>query len=91
VKVVRLKMTGRAFPLQYEGELDDGRWIYFRERHSFWWLGIGPSLAAAVRNEIARGELRRFGEIEPEVAENLIRAIVATEPGRLSNEEVMSP
>lgn len=51
----RLTMTCAACPLQYEGELWDGRRLYFRYRFGWARLGVGPDDEAARRDEDAAG------------------------------------
>ena len=83
-------VTCNACPHQAEGQLDDGRWFYFRARHNSWSISIGTSVADAVNNEID-GEAFACGDDPhgwlsygnaPKQARQLVEAIcvIATEP-----------
>lgn len=55
-----LAITTRAAPVQIEGGLPDGRYLYFRERHSDWAVGIGrdkdSALDASMREPLLEGD-----------------------------------
>jgi hypothetical protein len=46
--VTELSMTCDACPVQFEGRVDDGRYVYIRSRHGGLRVGVGPTLKAAV-------------------------------------------
>jgi hypothetical protein len=48
--VASQKRTSGACPEQYEGQLTDGRWFYFRYRFGWATLGLGPNIDTAVDN-----------------------------------------
>lgn len=42
-------------PMQAEGQLDDGRWFYFRYRWGHATFGVGADLVEAIRDENTAG------------------------------------
>lgn len=50
-RVARAVMTDPAMPEQYEGQLADGRWFYFRYRWGWAYVGVGDTLDAAVDSD----------------------------------------
>lgn len=51
-RLVSLKMTCSACPSQWEGELEDGNWIYARYRHGYLSIETGPTAEEAVCGEL---------------------------------------
>lgn len=49
--VVKIKQTCSACPSQWEGRLDDGRYIYVRYRWGGLGVGVGASLEDAVKDD----------------------------------------
>jgi hypothetical protein len=49
-KVMALKKTSLACPSQWEGVLEDGRFVYARYRHGELSVGVGDDIEEAVRN-----------------------------------------
>lgn len=50
MKLLRLKKTCEACPSQWEGELEDGRFIYIRFRWGNLGFGIGETIKDAIKN-----------------------------------------
>jgi hypothetical protein len=50
--VTQLTKTCESFPAQWEGMLDDGRYIYARYRSGLLEIGVGQTLNLAVENAI---------------------------------------
>lgn len=48
MKVTELTRTCVACPSQWEGRLDDGRWVYVRYRFGMLRVGVGATVDAAV-------------------------------------------
>jgi hypothetical protein len=56
MKVKSYKVTCNACPHQAEGELEDGRWFYFRARHELWSVSVADALVDAVCGDpVAQG------------------------------------
>jgi len=86
MKVKSYTVTCNSCPHQAEGELEDGRWFYFRARHHFWYLSVGDTLDSAVyRNDnedaTAMGVdphgLLTYGDA-PDNARAIVNAIIST-------------
>lgn len=54
VRVDTVRRTCTACPTQYEGQMADGRFFYFRYRHALAELGIGATLDDAVIETLGR-------------------------------------
>jgi hypothetical protein len=47
-RLIDLQQTCGACPEQYEGQLEDGRWIYLRHRHGLGNISVGSTVDDAV-------------------------------------------
>jgi len=54
-----LKITCHAAPTQVEGTYN-GKYVYLRERHGFWYFGVGDSQDEAVGDETVSAECPEF-------------------------------
>lgn len=61
-KIVQLAKTCDACPAQWEGKLEDGRFVYIRYRHGYLTAGAGPTPDDALYGTFAEG-VRRDGEM----------------------------
>lgn len=50
MEITSLKWTCLAAPVQAEGELEDGKFFYFRARHSGWSFSVGDDHEDAVND-----------------------------------------
>jgi hypothetical protein len=50
MKIVELRHTCEACPAQWEGRLEDGRYLYVRYRWGTLQVGLGPTFGDAVGN-----------------------------------------
>jgi hypothetical protein len=51
LKVVEIERTCQAFPSQWEGKTDDGRFVYVRFRWGLLRIGVGATLDLAIIDE----------------------------------------
>lgn len=63
-RAVELDMTCGACPSQWEGKLEDGRFIYVRYRHSYLTVGLGESPDSAVDDSLGARWLYMTDEID---------------------------
>lgn len=74
--IKKLERTCDAAPLQYEGELVDGEYIYFRDRHGQWCLDICDSKVDWHENKFQLSVSSSNGNLSFGHAEELIEWIV---------------
>lgn len=56
MQITKMERTSTGFPAQWEGQLENGQYIYIRYRWGLFTLGIGDTIDDAVLNTIFRFE-----------------------------------
>ncbi len=89
IAVELIEQTCGACPVQFEGELSDGRCFYFRARGGGWTFHIAATVGEAIATPpVAEGEDRHGGFMPAAVAESLILALATlnSKPEEAHNE-----